>query len=110
MVHSLPIICPIVPGLIGEVTAEEAAHLLASRLPAVEESSGGEVVELAVHVELPIWDYLLVWVLRQVAKALDNILCGDVSRRCYVQGSPPFLLGCCANHYVHSLRGRCELS
>ena len=64
MLHGLPIIGPVVPDLIGEVAAEEASHLLGSRLPAVEESAGGEVVELTVYVELPVGDDDLVWVVR----------------------------------------------
>ena len=51
------------PDLIGEVAAEEASHLFGSRLPAVKESAGGEVVELTALVELPVGDdELLLWV------------------------------------------------
>src|ERR687897_62968 len=91
MVHGLPIIGPIVPSLIGEVAAEEAAHLIASRLPAVEESSGGEVVELAVLVELPIGDEDLVRVVLKVAEAFEDVLCDSILRlrRC-IQNASPF--------------------
>ena len=52
------------PYLAAEVAAEEASHLVGSRFPTVEESARGEVVESAVYAELPVGDYLLVWVLR----------------------------------------------
>ena len=60
----LPIVDPVVPDLIGEVSTEEASHLFSARVPAVEEPTRGEVVELAVHVELPVRNYLLVWMVR----------------------------------------------
>jgi len=50
------------PCLTGEVAAEEASHLFGSWFPTVEKPAGGEVVELAVLVELLVGDYLLVWV------------------------------------------------
>ena len=60
----LPVVGPVTPGLPGKVAAEEASYLFGSRIPAVEESAGGEVVEFAVYAELPVGDYLLVWVVR----------------------------------------------
>jgi hypothetical protein len=53
-----------VPGLVGEVAAEVAPYLFGPRILAVEESAGGEVVELTVYVELPVGDDDLVWVVR----------------------------------------------
>src|SRR5215210_8880976 len=43
---------PVSPSLPREVAAEEASHLFGSWLPAVEESSRGEVVCLIVDLEL----------------------------------------------------------
>jgi len=60
----LPVVGPVTPDLIGKVAAEEASYLFGSRIPAVEKSSGGEVVEFAVYAELPVRDYILMWVLR----------------------------------------------
>ncbi|MBV9453361.1 MAG: hypothetical protein JOZ19_04470 [Rubrobacter sp.] len=40
------------PDFIGKVPAEEATHLFRSRVLAVEESAGGEVVGLAGRREL----------------------------------------------------------
>jgi len=64
----------VVPGLIGEVAAEEAPHFFGSRFPAVEESARGEVVELAFHVELLVRNYLLVRVVLKVAEAFEDVL------------------------------------
>ena len=60
----LPVVDPVTPDLPGKVAAEVGSYLLGSRIPAVEESAGGEVVELTVYVELPVGDYLLVRVVR----------------------------------------------
>ena len=60
----LPVVGPVAPDLPWKVAAEVASYLLGSRLPAVEESAGGEVVELTVYVELPVGDDDLVWVVR----------------------------------------------
>ena len=65
----LPVVGSVAPGLPGEVAAEEAPYLFSSRVPAVEKSSRGEVVELAVYVELPVRDYLLVRVVLKVTQA-----------------------------------------
>ena len=80
MVCSLAVVEPVVPDLICEVAAEEASHLFGSRFPAVEESAGGKVVELAFHLELPVGDDDLVWMVRQVAEVLEDVRCGDVSQ------------------------------
>jgi hypothetical protein len=60
----LPVVDPVTPDLISEVAAEVSSYLLGSWLLAVEESAGGEVVELTVYVELPVGDDDLVWVVR----------------------------------------------
>ena len=85
--------------LVGEVATEEASHLFGPRLPAVEKPTRGKVVELAVHVELQVRDEgLLVWVVRWVAEAFEDVLCGDVSRpRRYVRNVPPFSRGTSLN-------------
>ena len=104
----LPVVGPVAPDLPWKVAAEVATYLLGSRIPAVEESAGGEVVELTVYVELPVGDYLLVRVVLKVAEALEDVLCGDVSRlRRYDQGGSPFFRGCFATQYVPLL---CKVS
>ena len=56
----LPVVGPIVPRFAGKVAAEEAPHHFGSWVPAVEEPAGGEVVELAIHVEFPVGDDFLI--------------------------------------------------
>ena len=50
----LPIVCSIVPNLVGEVAAEEALYLLGPRVSTVEEPTRSKVVEPAVHRELQV--------------------------------------------------------
>jgi len=58
----LPVVGPVAPDLISEVSAEESSYLFGARLLALEESAGSEVVEFATYAELLVGDYLLVWV------------------------------------------------
>ena len=51
-VFSLPVVGPVVPDLVGEVTAEKTSHLFGSRVLAVEEPARGEIVRLLVELEL----------------------------------------------------------
>ena len=52
----LTVVGPVVPDLSGKVAAEEASYLFDSRIPTVEESARGEVVEFTVYAKLPIGD------------------------------------------------------
>ena len=56
----LPVVGPVVPDLVGEVAAEVASYLFGSWVPAVEKPTRGEVIELAIHVELPVRNDLLL--------------------------------------------------
>src|SRR5919199_3042932 len=69
----LPVIGPVVPDLVGEVTAEETAYLLCSGILAVEESTRGKIVGLPVDRELPVGDEDLVRVVLGIAKAREYL-------------------------------------
>jgi hypothetical protein len=81
LVNVVVAIRPVVPDLISEVAAEEASHFFGSRLPAVEESARGDVVEPTVHVELQVRTDGLVWVVLYIAEASEDTLGRSVSWR-----------------------------
>src|SRR5215211_8972476 len=92
-VFSLPVVGPVVPDLVGEVTAEETSHLFGSRALAVEESAGGEVVRLLVELVLLVGGEGVVRVVVQITKALEQVLCGNVPQQLCLDGQSvsPFL-------------------
>ncbi len=88
---SLAVVDPVVPDFISEVATEKASYFLHPRLFTVEETAGGEVVGLAALLELLVGSEGFVRVVLKVAKALEELLCGDVPQvRLAVQCIPPF--------------------
>src|ERR671910_2365425 len=77
----LPVVGPGVPDLIGEVATEVASQCSSSRVLAVEEPAGGEVVRLLVELVLLVGGEGVVRVVLQITKALEQVLCGDVPQR-----------------------------
>ena len=67
------IICSVVPDLVAQVTTGEASYLVGPGTPAIEEPAGGEVVELAIHLELQVRRDYLVWIIPQIAEARARI-------------------------------------
>ena len=61
---------PIMPDLIGEVTAEVPANFIAPKVPTVEEAPRGEIVDLATCSKRLVRSERLPWVVLKVAEAL----------------------------------------
>ena len=65
---------PIVPDLVGEIPTEVAPYLFRTRVLAVEETSGGEVVDVRADLELLVGSKMLLWVVLYISKAFEDAL------------------------------------
>src|SRR5829696_6646651 len=111
VIYGLPVVGPVVPYLIGEISTEEASHRYGYRVLAVEKSARGEVVRLSVELVLLVGGEGVVGVVVQITKALEQVLCGNVPQLLRLDGQSvsPFLQNFFTNRYAHSLRDRYEL-
>src|SRR5829696_1326308 len=110
VIYGLPVVGPVVPYLIGEVSTEEASHRYGYRVLAVKKPARGEVVRLSVELALLVGGKGVVGVVLQITQALEQALCGGVSQLCRDgQSVSPFLQNFFTNRYDHSLRDRCKL-
>jgi hypothetical protein len=105
-----PVVGPVVPDLIDEVSTEEAPQSSSCRVLAVEKPARGEVVRLSVELELLVGGEGVVGVVLQITQALEQALCSGVWQvRCDGQSVPPSLQNFFTSIYAQSLRDRCEL-
>jgi hypothetical protein len=68
------IVGSVVPGLVGEVAAEEAPNLLAARVLPVEEAARGEVVGVRAYPKLLAGSEGFVVVVLQIAETVEDVL------------------------------------